>query len=177
MNFLYRIRNNRKFFAQLLLAGVVFVLDQVSKAIVLDVAGTMVANGSWTGYKINSSKFLDTVLVWNSGGCFGLFNAVRFVSTLILVVALIVSIATLTFLWKHSGERGSFYLSLVLGGVLGNARDRIVYGAVVDFVDLHLFQYHWPAFNVADSAILTGIVLYMAADFLGPTDSSKPSGS
>lgn len=52
-------------------------------------------------------------------------------------------------------------LSLVLGGAAGNLLDRIIYGKVVDFIDLYAFQKHWPAFNVADSALTVGIIIFL----------------
>jgi signal peptidase II len=56
---------------------------------------------------------------------------------------------------------------MILGGALGNAWDRIYYGAVIDFIDFHLFKYHWPSFNVADSAIFIGTLLYLLNDLPG----------
>src|SRR5208337_1757515 len=50
-------------------------------------------------------------------------------------------------------------LALILGGALGNAHDRIVYGSVIDFIEVHIFTYHWPDFNVADSSVVTGACL------------------
>ena len=61
-------------------------------------------------------------------------------------------------------------LALVLGGALGNVHDRIVYGSVVDFIEVHIFSYHWPDFNVADSSIVTGACLLLLDSLL----SSKP---
>ncbi len=57
-------------------------------------------------------------------------------------------------------------LALILGGALGNVHDRIVYGSVVDFIELHIFSYHWPDFNVADSAIVTGACLLLLDSLL-----------
>jgi signal peptidase II len=113
------------------------------------------------------SKFLNVVLVWNRGGCFGLLRNVQFISSLLLAVALGVALTLLFCLWRSTNALNSLCFALVLGGALGNARDRIVYGAVVDFIDLHLGKYHWPVFNVADSAICIGLVLYLAADMSG----------
>lgn len=57
-------------------------------------------------------------------------------------------------------------LALILGGALGNVHDRIVYGSVVDFIEVHIFSYHWPDFNVADSAIVTGACLLLLDSLL-----------
>jgi signal peptidase II len=63
-------------------------------------------------------------------------------------------------------------LALVLGGALGNVHDRIAYGSVVDFIEVHIFSYHWPDFNVADSAIVTGACLLLL-DSLMPKKSPQ----
>jgi signal peptidase II len=57
-------------------------------------------------------------------------------------------------------------LALILGGALGNVHDRIVYGSVVDFIEVHIFSYHWPDFNVADSSIVTGACLLLLDSLL-----------
>ena len=60
---------------------------------------------------------------------------------------------------KRNGQIGS--LSLVLGGAIGNLIDRVRWGEVIDFIDLHWYRYHWPAFNIADSAITIGVILLL----------------
>lgn len=67
-------------------------------------------------------------------------------------------------------------LSLILAGALGNAHDRILYGAVVDFIEVHIFSYHWPDFNVADSSIVTGACLLLL-DSLLPKKATDPEVS
>jgi signal peptidase II len=57
-------------------------------------------------------------------------------------------------------------LALILGGALGNLHDRILYGSVVDFIEVHIFSYHWPDFNVADSAVVTGACLLLLDSLL-----------
>ena len=60
----------------------------------------------------------------------------------------------------------TFALALILGGALGNVHDRILYGSVVDFIEVHIFSYHWPDFNVADSSIVTGACLLLLDSLL-----------
>ena len=67
-------------------------------------------------------------------------------------------------------------LALVFAGALGNVHDRIVYGSVVDFIEVHIFNYHWPDFNVADSAIVTGACLLLLESLL-PKKASAPDAS
>jgi signal peptidase II len=73
---------------------------------------------------------------------------------------------------QHAGERLlPLALSLILGGALGNVIDRLRFDAVVDFLDFHLAGYHWPAFNVADSAITVGVVLMLVQQWRQPKES------
>jgi signal peptidase II len=107
--------------------------------------------------------FFNLTHVRNAGGAFGMFGGDKggFGSLLFIAVSLI-AIGILLFLFiKMKGEREivCFSLSLVLAGAIGNLIDRLHYGEVVDFLDFHLFSYHWPAFNIADSAITTGVIL------------------
>ena len=113
--------------------------------------------------------FFDIVFVLNPGAAFGflasLSDQVRnpfFIVISLLAVILIVFYHT-RYLQSH--PLVSVALGLVLGGALGNLIDRLYYGMVVDFLDVHLGKYHWPAFNVADSAISVGVGL-MILDML-----------
>jgi signal peptidase II len=113
--------------------------------------------------------FLDIVFVLNPGAAFGflatLSDEVRnplFILISILAVVLIVFYHTR---YLRSHRLVSVALGLVLGGAVGNLIDRLYYGMVVDFLDLHAGPYHWPAFNVADSAISVGVSL-MILDML-----------
>jgi signal peptidase II len=102
----------------------------------------------------------------NDGAAFSLFadtaspNTVRWVLTVFSLVAALVVLITLVRL----GQRftlATVALALILAGALGNVHDRIVYGSVTDFIEVHIFNYHWPDFNVADSAIVTGACLLL----------------
>ncbi len=110
--------------------------------------------------------FLDVVLVWNRGVSFGLFNADGSDLTWVFVgVAVGVSIGLIVWLRRISRLWVGLAVGLILGGALGNVIDRLIYGAVVDFVDLHAGSYHWPAFNLADAGITVGVV-FLAIDAL-----------
>jgi len=113
--------------------------------------------------------FFDIVFVLNPGAAFGflatLSDEVRnplFVFVSLLAVILIIVYHTR---YLRSHRLVSVALGLVLGGALGNLIDRLYYGMVVDFLDVHVGPYHWPAFNVADSAISIGVGL-MILDML-----------
>ena len=113
--------------------------------------------------------FFDIVFILNPGAAFGflatLSDEVRnplFILISILAVVLIVFYHTR---YLRSHRLVSLALALVLGGAVGNLIDRLYYGMVVDFLDVHAGPYHWPAFNVADSAISVGVSL-MILDML-----------
>lgn len=113
--------------------------------------------------------FFNLIHVRNTGGAFGIFGGERgpLGSVLFLAASLMaVGILMILFLRVKEHERAlAFSLALLLGGAFGNLIDRVNYGEVVDFLDFHISSYHWPAFNVADSAISIGIGL-MALELL-----------
>jgi len=113
--------------------------------------------------------FFNLVHVRNTGGAFGIFGGERggLGSLLFVVVSLIAVGCILVFFVKVREDEKilSLSLSLVLSGAIGNLIDRLWYGEVVDFLDFYVHSYHWPAFNIADSAICIGIGL-MAIELL-----------
>ncbi len=123
--------------------------------------------------------FFNIIHVRNTGGAFGIFGGEKggLGSILFVVVSLIAVGAIIFFFIKiREAERTlALSFSLVLSGAMGNLIDRLRYGEVVDFLDFHLSTYHWPAFNVADSAICIGIGL-MALELL-KRDKKKREGS
>ncbi len=107
--------------------------------------------------------FFNLVHVRNTGGAFGIFGGERGgLGSYLFVVISLIAIGSILFFFVKAREDEktlSLSLSLVLSGAIGNLIDRLGYGEVVDFLDFHLFSYHWPAFNIADSAICIGIGL------------------
>ena len=107
------------------------------------------------------APFLSCVLVFNTGISFGLFAGETALLRWVLIgLALAVSVLLTSWLYKEKRPRVASALGLILGGAIGNVVDRIFRHAVVDFLDLHIGGWHWPAFNLADSAITVGVVLY-----------------
>ncbi len=102
----------------------------------------------------------NLVLVWNRGMSFGILNAnTAYGPWLLKGLAAVLMVMLLRWLWNATTKLQAFALGLVLGGAVGNVVDRFRYGAVVDFLDVYMDVHHWPAFNVADSAICVGVVL------------------
>jgi signal peptidase II len=105
--------------------------------------------------------FLQLVSVRNKGAAFGLFKGFGNSTFIVISVAAIILISYL--LTKSREER--FGLSLILGGAIGNLIDRIVFGKVTDFIDVFAGTFHWPAFNVADSALTIGLIVMVLTSF------------
>jgi signal peptidase II len=131
----------------------VVVLDQLSKWLIQQ---TLVF-----GQSVPVLPFFNLVLVYNPGAAFSfLSSASGWQREVFVGIGLAASAFIVYLLRRHASDpMFCFALALILGGAMGNVIDRVVLGAVVDFLDLHLAGYHWPAFNVADSAISCGAVL------------------
>lgn len=137
------------------IAAIVILLDQLSKI-------TMTKLFTY-GESIPVTGFFNLVLAYNKGAAFSFLAAEggwqRYFFTAIGVVA---AIAIIAMLKRHAGQRMFCWaLALILGGAIGNVIDRIMYGHVIDFLDVYLKGWHWPAFNIADSAICIGAVLFV----------------
>jgi signal peptidase II len=143
----------------LLLALAVFAADQLSKWWLIDLLHS-------TGAAIEVTGFFNLVMVWNRGISFGMFQSGE--TGRWVLVALTVAICLLIVGWMRRMHRrlSGLGAGLVLGGAVGNLTDRVSpRAAVADFFDVHLMGYHWPAFNVADSAISVGVALIVIDAF------------
>ena len=130
----------------------VFLLDRTIKIYLLNLE----VSGTEVDFYINS--FLNYYLVWNSGIGFGLASMEANIYYNILTgIIVIVNVGLIYLLIKSKGGY-AYLLALIIGGSLGNLFDRIYYKAVPDFIDLHLANYHWFIFNVADIFITLGII-------------------
>jgi len=149
----------------LALSALLAVLDQLSKYVMTRVL--VFGNG------IEVTPFFNLALVYNRGAAFSfLSSASGWQSELFIAIALIASAWVVYLLRRYPRQTlFCFALSLILGGAVGNLIDRLLLGVVVDFLDFHLAGYHWPAFNIADSAITCGAAL-LIWDGLRPHKSS-----
>lgn len=148
-------RSNGSLAPWLGIAIVIILLDQLSKIAITQLFQY--------GEVLPVTSFFNLVLVYNKGAAFSFLSSEtgwqRYFFTGIGIAAAIFIIYLLK---KHAGQRMfSWALALVLGGALGNVIDRLLYGHVIDFLDFHVGGWHWPAFNVADSAICIGAVLFI----------------
>ncbi|MBW8906833.1 MAG: lipoprotein signal peptidase [Betaproteobacteria bacterium] len=142
------------------LAAAVVLADQATKAVVL---AHLVL-----GERVEVTSFFNMVLVYNKGAAFSLLsNAPGWQTPLLIGFALVAIGIVGTLLVRSPGRRLLCSgLALILGGALGNLIDRLRYGQVVDFLDFHAAGWHWPAFNVADSAITVGAAVLIIEGFV-----------
>lgn len=145
-----RARQARGMLRWLALAFGLLLLDQISKVLIL------------TYYQLGDSttvfSFLNIVRVHNSGAAFSfLADASGWQRWLFVAIGVVATIFILFMLRSHAGQRlFCFSLGCILGGAIGNVLDRLLHGYVIDFIDFHLQAWHFPAFNLADSAITVG---------------------
>ena len=138
------------------------IADQASKQLLL---GYIVTAG---GIVPMIDGFFRLVVVWNRGVSFGLMGGDAALPPWVLsAVAIAVCIGL--FIWLRRTDRAltAWGIGLVMGGAIGNVIDRARWGAVFDFADFHIGRWHWPAFNVADSAIVVGVALMLIDSLIG----------
>ena len=151
----------RKYFG---LSAVIVALDLYTKH--------LIEQAFQFGEKLTFTSFFDLVRYHIEGSAFGFLNDAggwqKWFFAVISVVAVIVMIYLIR---KHQTEKLFCWgLALVLGGAIGNLYDRVTLGYVVDFLNFHINDYYWPAFNVADSAIVGGVGLLLLDSFKKPNN-------
>ena len=142
------------------LSLLVIVLDYLSKLAVL---------GRFApGESRALAPFFNLVLVFNKGAAFSFLASAQGWQTPFFAAIAVVASAVVGFLIFRNPGKNLFCtgLALILGGALGNLYDRLAYGHVVDFLDVHAAGWHWPAFNIADSAITLGAGILIVESFL-----------
>ncbi len=146
-----------------------FLLDQLTKQWVLSI------HGMEPGLIAAPLPFFNLVLVWNRGISFGMLNAhPEWMPWILLGLTGLMTLVLAVWLARTPRTVTRYGLSLVIGGALGNILDRLCYGAVVDFLDFHLGSLHWPAFNIADSAIFVGVALLLIDSVLESKEQKRP---
>ena len=144
------------------LAAVVIVIDQATK---IWAEATLVF-----GQPVQLLSWFNLTLAYNRGAAFSFLADAggwqRFFFLAVGAVAVVVIVAWLRRLREHE-RTNAIGLALILGGAVGNIIDRALHGHVVDFIDWHYGTWHWPAFNIADSAITLGAVLVVIASLRG----------
>lgn len=163
-------RNAGRRISALVMALAVLAADQISK--------------SWILYGLHLPQrgvvhilpVLNFAMVWNHGVTFGILAGDN-ATTLLTVVATCAIIALAVWLWRTPHLTTSLAIGAIIGGAIGNVASRVRYGAVVDFIDVHLGAWHWYVFNVADAAIVCGVGVLIAESALRKDDTPLPGAA
>ena len=144
------IKNN--IFQRFLIILIIFTLDRVSKTYIINLFNETQFD------EIYLLSFINIYFIWNEGIAFGLLDfqnnlIYNFITCIIVVISLII-----LYLAFNNKNYVGYFFAIILGGSLGNLFDRIKYSAVPDFIDIHVGNYHWFIFNVADIFISLGII-------------------
>ena len=141
-------------------AAAIVAADRVTKLVMLEAFAP--------GERLQVTGFFNLVLVFNKGAAFSfLAGASGWQTPVFATISTVAAVVITVLIVRHSGNRLlCAALALILGGALGNLWDRLEWGHVVDFLDFHAAGWHWPAFNVADSAITIGAVLLILESFV-----------
>tara|TARA_Y100000996_G_scaffold355624_1_gene296202 strand:+ start:188 stop:670 length:483 start_codon:yes stop_codon:yes gene_type:complete len=149
----------KSFFLKFLIILSVFFADQLSKYYV-------VSNFQNQEIETHLTSFLNIYLIWNNGIAFGLlgfedeifYNLITFIIVAVLIVIFFILIKT--------DNKESYFFAMIFGGACGNLIDRIRYSSVPDFIDFHIYDFHWFIFNVADIFITLGVFCLIIVEIL-----------
>ncbi len=138
-------------YMSLILALAIILLDALSKNIIINLLTPL--GGVW-----ELNPYFNLVLTHNYGVSFGMFNTSQTLPLIMICITLII-ITFVVYLWWRTAKNWEIWgYAAVMGGGLGNVLDRVRFGYVVDFLDFHYKNWHYPAFNIADSAIVLGVI-------------------
>ena len=142
------------------LSGLIIVLDQLTKVVM--------SNWLELYQTVAVMPYFNFTLAHNSGAAFSfLAGAGGWQRWFFIVLALVVSAVLVVWLsrLKAAAKMEAIAISLIIGGAIGNVLDRFLHGYVIDFIDVYVGSYHWPAFNIADAAICIGAILLILDSF------------
>lgn len=154
------IKNSKLFSYAILIAILVTILDLYSKNIIFSFLENKI------NYSLKITNFFNLVTVYNRGVSFGLFDNIEYSVFILATLGIIITIILIIWLGRINQAHIAIALGLIIGGAMGNIIDRIVNGAVADFLDFHIANYHWPAFNLADSAITIGAIILILDELI-----------
>ena len=139
----------------------IFLIDRVSKSLIIS------SSENYEQYGVSITSFLNLNLIWNEGIAFGLFSFdEKLYYNLLTIFICLITVVIIWLMFRSKGfERLSFMM--IIGGSLGNIFDRIFYSAVPDFIDIHVNNFHWFIFNVADIFITMGIICLISIEIFG----------
>ena len=152
---------NKNFLINVFLISLIFLLDRISKIYVINL------NHKLLGSEIFSSNYLNISLIWNEGIAFGLFSFSKTIIYDLLTLFISIVILVIFIMLIKSKDLRKYPLLMIFGGAIGNLYDRVFYKAVPDFIDVHVNNFHWFIFNVADIFISIGVISMILIEIIG----------
>ena len=151
---------NKNFLINVFLISLIFLLDRISKIYVINL------NHKLLGSEIFSSNYLNISLIWNEGIAFGLFSFSKTIIYDLLTLFILIVILVIFIMLIKSKDLRKYPLLMIFGGAIGNLYDRVFYKAVPDFIDVHVNNFHWFIFNVADIFITLGVIFMILLEII-----------
>ena len=147
----------KKLYKYLFIIIIIIFFDQITKSIALKKSLELLE-------VIEILPFLNLVFVTNSGISFGIFSSLN-ISFYLGILSFAISLLLLKWLNESQKNSERLAISMIISGAIGNGYDRIIDGYVIDFIDIHYNNFHWPSFNVADTSITLGVMIYFYQNF------------
>ncbi len=163
--FLDFFKDKKMLLISLFLIILIIIIDQITKQWALHFIGDIIEKTNGVHTHVKKTSFFNIVLVYNNGISFGIFSNLFFMKNILFVIISAITAFLIYLLFKTKNNINLIAFAFIIGGAIGNLVDRAMYGAVIDFLDFHIKTLHWPAFNIADSAVCIGVVIYLINDF------------
>jgi signal peptidase II len=154
------------FFLGILIASLIIFFDLFTKDQVFYLLHDFRGSNYATKSQIKITDFFSFVYVNNNGISFGMFNKVENAREIFAFLQGSIATILIIWLWRIKTKHLAIAVGLIIGGAFGNVIDRIQNGGVTDFLDFHFASYHWPAFNLADTAIFIGVAIVLFDEFI-----------
>ncbi|GMO56257.1 MAG: hypothetical protein Ta2D_00830 [Rickettsiales bacterium] len=161
-----KIKNKKHFFISFLLIAFVFTIDIWTKRYAFAKVDAFREKTGGVYNYIQITSFFNIVEVINTGVSFGMFNSISYGQIILSSITFFLLCFLFFLMWKEANFYLIYVYAMIIGGGIGNLYDRIIYGGVFDFLDFHIKQWHWPAFNFADTMVCIGIALLLLNELL-----------
>ena len=159
------IKDKKVLLLSLFLIILIIIVDQFTKQWALHFISDIIEKTNGVHSHVKKTSFFNVVLVYNNGISFGIFNNLFFMKNILFIIISCITAFLIYLLFKTKDNANLIAFAFIIGGAIGNLIDRAIYGAVIDFLDFHIKTLHWPAFNIADSAVCIGVIIYIINDF------------
>ena len=154
------------FFLGILIASLIIFFDLLTKDQVFYLLHDFRGSNYAIKTQIKITDFFSLVYVNNNGISFGMFSQTENAREIFAFLQGSIATILIVWLWRIKVKHLAIAVGLIIGGAFGNVIDRIQNGGVTDFLDFHIASYHWPAFNLADTAIFIGVAIVLFDEFI-----------